>query len=378
MKYNKITLLRFVPALYYPSNLSQRNIGGVQIQTYRLIKAFSKCNVSQDVLTKNKGKIELKNVNVMHPANQNIISLFLFSVIYLFRNKKKYDCIHIHADGGPCPLLFGQVAHAFFDIPIVYTFHCCRNVTYKTKGLEILLKPFMNRLEKKSIQDATHCVFLSDKTADALKKQGVLRNEKCYSIISDCIEVIERESLLKGSINKKEIAFIGRISKEKGWNVFIECARKLKEDDFKFHIYGTGPQSKKLMCSVKKNGLTNVYYHGVIPNDKIFEVISAVNIIMVPSYFEELGSVVLESGVMKKNVIASNTGGLAEILSNNRGYLVKVGDSDGFCNGIKHIVNNDIKYGEKLYEYISSNYSIDKVLRDYLSVYENLKNISIE
>lgn len=368
---DKLNIFRFVTLLYDPLNILPQNLGGVPIQVFRLTKSLSNYNVAQDIFTKSKVYIKIKNSTVINPPFPNLLSLFFFSIYILFKYKTKYNCIHIHADGGFVPLLFGKFVYRFFDFPIVYTFHCCRNTTYQTKGLEKLFKCLMNHLEKDCIQHASHCVFLSKNTINILKDKGIIINDNKITVISD--SVATDKNICNTDINQKEIIYIGRISPEKGWDVFIECAEKLKNYDYQFVIYGTGPQKKKMLRQIKKKRLSNIHYCGTVSNEKIFSIMANANIIMVPSYYEELGSVVLEAGIMQKNVIASDVGGLSELLSNNKGYLVHAGCVNDFCNAIKYIIENNLSYGRNLYDYVVQEYDILNSVEKYYKIYKNLE-----
>lgn len=370
IKNNMYNIFQFVTLFYDPSNVTPQSLGGVPIQAFRLTKALSRLNTNQDVLTQSKVMVKIANTNIINPPLSNLLLLFLYGIYILSKNKTKYNCIHIHADGGFFPLLFGCFVYFLFKLPTVYTFHCCRNVTYQINRFKFIEKFLMNNLEKWCIQHASHCVFLSNKTVISLINKGIIADTKKVSVISDSIKFDRYNEIYNiKEPSKKEIVYIGRISYEKGWNIIVNCAEKFKSDDFHFSIYGTGPQKKILLKQIKRKQLSNIDYYGEIPNEKVFSVMSDANIILIPSYFEELGSVALEAGLMQKNVVASDIGGLSELLSNNRGYLAKAGCVKDFCNAIKYITNNDVTYGKALFDYVSKNYNIEKSAREYLDIY---------
>ena len=120
---------------------------------------------------------------------------------------------------------------------------------------------------------------------------------------------------------------------------------------------------------LKQYDLNNMVYHGNIPNTKVFDVINDSNVIVIPSRFEELGSIVLEAGIMKKNIVASSTGALREILDDKRGYLVNIDDVDGFCKSIEFAINNDENTGVSLYNYIKNNYMLEQSVKKHIALY---------
>lgn len=365
-------ILRIVPTLYDPDNVSPSNTGGVQIQVYKLIDALSEF-VEQDVYTCNK--VGFKDDNITVYGLKGSIStvkfiMFLAGVIYhLMKNKKKYGLIHIHSNGALSPLLVGEFIYHFLNIPVIYTFHCCRNVNYIGKKIEFLTVPIMNFLEKKCIHHSKCNVFLSQYVVNELLKLGVIDDNVKYKIISDAIEeknLINVPKVNNGIIN---ITFIGRIHRQKGWEIFIKCARNFTDKPYIFNIYGTGPDLFKMKKMLKQYDLNNMVYHGNIPNTKVFDVINDSNVIVIPFRFEELGSIVLEAGIMKKNIVASSTGALREILDDKRGYLVNIDDVDGFCKSIEFAINNDENTGVSLYNYIKNNYMLEQSVKKHIALY---------
>ncbi len=367
------TILRIVPNIYDPeSPLSYNMIGGVQIQVYRLVKALSSEEIMQDVLSFQKVNMKINNVKFLNSKHSSKIFKSLFCLIkgveLLIKNKYKYNMIHIHADGGLFPLLFGEIAYILFNQSIVYTFHCCRNITYKGKGLEILIVPLMNFIERKCIQHSACSVFLSQDVVDKLIQKKII-NEGKYSVIGDTVVTdIKNCSTLK-KVQSKEIVFIGRITEQKGWRIFLDCARSFKQESYSFKIYGSGPDVKKMKRAIKKYRLENLKYYGNVPNEKIFDVLINADIVMIPSLWEELGSIVLEAGILKKTVVASKVGALSEILADGRGYLAQTGNTDDFYSKLQRAIKDEEKRGEKLYDYVMKNYSVKKAVKKYMNIY---------
>ncbi len=370
-------ILRICRYAYSPKAETLKLVGGAEIQIFRLIEGLSD-KIVQDVFTAYSVDFELDNVTCYHPKERKIyfetISLFFLCMKHLRKNKNIYDAIQIHSNGSLFPFVIGNAISLIYKLPVVYTFHCSRNVTYRAKKIEFLSKHLMNFAERKSIQRASCNVFLSKYIVDKMFEKNILSDSINFEIIGDAIQTnspdISKEK--EENSDKANIVFLGRISPEKGWDVFVECANKLRDKDYIFNMYGLG-HVEKLNKKIKEYNLNKLIYHGFIPNKDVFKVFSKADIVVIPSYYEELGSVVLEAGLMKKTVIASKIGALEQILADSRGYTVDTGDVDGFCEKIVSIVeNNDYQSGERLYEYICENYSLDNAVKKYMEVYNSL------
>ena len=140
-------------------------------------------------------------------------------------------------------------------------------------------------------------------------------------------------------------------------------------------MYGSGPEGKKLGKKMNRSQLENFHYYGIIKNENVSEVLLNSKIVVIPSIYEELGSVVLEAGMMKKTVIASDIGALKEILADGRGVLVKMGKIDEFCLRINEEMNSmNTQKGELLYQYVHNNFSLDDISEKYISIYNSAIN----
>ncbi len=363
-------VLRIVTSLYNPNKVTDKSVGGTQIQVYRLTSYLAE-HILQDIFTFEPTDFNHDNINVFCYKYTMCKYYKSFYDLYRIIKKTKYDYIHIHANGSLFPLIIGEYIRILLKIPIIYTFHCCRNATYIGNKIEVFIIPIINFIEKNCIRNARCNIFLSKNVVERLNDKGVIVNNTNYEIIGDAvIDVIANDLNQKSS--KKNIFFIGRLSREKGWDIFVKIANMMQDRPYNFHMYGSGKDRKKLMKMISKYNLSNLYYHGNVPNLDIFEKLKSADIVIIPSYYEELGSIVLEAGIMKKIVIASYTGPLGDILSCGRGYLVNVGNVIGFCNAINQAVSDGNKeMGEKLYQYIRENYLLAESINKHISLYES-------
>lgn len=94
--------------------------------------------------------------------------------------------------------------------------------------------------------------------------------------------------------------------------------------DTECHIYGTGSEHKKLEVLADNLGVSNnIKFFGAIPQDQVPRAIASMDVFCVLSRAESFGVAAVEAAACKVPVIASNVGGLPEVVSNKEtGYLV--------------------------------------------------------
>lgn len=203
------------------------------------------------------------------------------------------------------------------------------------------------------------------------------------------------------------IGYIGRLDTPKGVHVLINAAKELSS--FDFFIAGKGILENKLK-ELAKN-VNNIKFLGTFREP--LEFISKMDIIVVPSIREPLGNIIIESGYVKKPVIASNIDGIAEIIENGTsGILINPDKEISFQNNItgaipipKFVINPDTtdlqkpkeidhlklcdainllasnqkirqKYGKNLYQKVREKFNIENYFKKIEKIYSNLdKNI---
>lgn len=145
-----------------------------------------------------------------------------------------------------------------------------------------------------------------------------------------------KEILKQHNINPNlpTIGFVGRISAEKNINVIISCAERLP--DCNFLIVGEGNKLNDLK-NMSKN-LNNVYFLGNQKNTELYY--NAFDVLMLPSLIEGFPLVLLEAMSCGTPIIASNVGGIGEVIKDKYGILIQDPNNvEGFLEGINYILN---------------------------------------
>ena len=107
--------------------------------------------------------------------------------------------------------------------------------------------------------------------------------------------------------------YVGRLSEEKGVDVLIQAVARRK--DIPLRIVGTGPAEHALRTLVSEIGATNVTFAGFQTGDALREEYAGARFVVVPSvWYEVFGLIVLEAYAAGKPVVASQIGGLAELV----------------------------------------------------------------
>ena len=139
------------------------------------------------------------------------------------------------------------------------------------------------------------------------------------------------------------VAFASRLVPEKGGDVllraFAEVVRSVP--DARLIIAGDGPDRPRLENLVRSLELTDrVELLGQIPRDRLDEKLADAWVQAVPSLWDEPFGLVAPEALMRGTaVVASDSGGLAEIVEPGKtGLLVRPGDVEAWAGALRHLL----------------------------------------
>ena len=136
------------------------------------------------------------------------------------------------------------------------------------------------------------------------------------------------------------IGVIGRFEQPKGHEVFFRSFSQVTKKNPRLHVIcvGDGPLKSQLLNLVEKLDINmQVIFTGV--RKDIFNFLSSIDMLVIPSYREGLPNVLVESLWSGCPIIASGVGDIPELIINEEnGLLVEPGDVNDLSNSIERMV----------------------------------------
>ena len=109
--------------------------------------------------------------------------------------------------------------------------------------------------------------------------------------------------------------FLGRLSREKGVDLLLRAWSKVKNNNRRLVIAGTGPEESSLKKLASDLNLANVVFTGFLNKEQQFSLWSNSSALVVPSIWDEpFGLVVLEAWAKERPVVAYAKGALPELI----------------------------------------------------------------
>jgi len=158
-------------------------------------------------------------------------------------------------------------------------------------------------------------------------------------------------------------------AKFSGFLRFMNVVKRMP--DVNFYFAGEGPYFNL----AKKVCPPNVTVLGKIPKPKIKKLLEAGDVVVHPSGLDALPRSVKEASLMEKAIIASNVGGIPEIIKNNQtGFLCDIDNFSQWIEKIRFLLENpDVarRFGKNARKFVAETFSWRTIARGFLKNIEN-------
>ena len=317
-----------------------------------------------------------------------------YGMLWSFRRiiaAEKPDVIHIHF-----PVFPGAWISAFMatkrKVPVVTTCHGFpegSGVPILTAASEFIVRFPM----KYCLQQSKVITAVSQHTADMIASVNHIPSEK-IEVISNGVDIntfrpYQRRSGTRFAWSNGErgkvVGFIGHVRHTKGIRFLVESAARIikgSDDKVIFVIAGEGPARQALMNEVLTLGLeTHFFFPGQISVAQLPDFYNSLDLLVQPSLAEGMPQTVLEAMSCGKPVVASNVGGLLELVfDDENGYLVNPSSPNEIADRVLGLVNRpDLmqEFGRRSRQIIEEKFELAQLCRRYLDVYKRVQSSSL-
>jgi glycosyltransferase involved in cell wall biosynthesis len=139
------------------------------------------------------------------------------------------------------------------------------------------------------------------------------------------------------------VGYIGRLSPEKGPEVFVQVADKVHEKlpNCHFVLIGEGPMREKLETEIENLGLGDYIHFAGLQSD-MSQVYASLDLAVSTSYSEGMPLAIIEAMASGLAVVATNVGGVSDIVEvGGTGLLHSVGDLNGLAKSIVALMSDE-------------------------------------
>lgn len=264
--------------------------------------------------------------------------------------KYKPDVIHLHSSKAG---FLGRLACP--SKKIVYTVHGFDTIRLANRRFLSLEKMMQKRCHSiVAVSEYDKCNLHAEKIENNVT---TVYNGTAHPVVPENI------SLGIPSKYKKTVLCIARTSYPKNSTLFIEVAKLLPQYAFVW-IGNKEPVS---------DTPENVFFLGNIHNAAMY--CSLADVFMLPSEYEGLPIVIIEAMSYGKPVVASNVGGISELVHNgDNGYALE-NNAGLFAEKINHILEDSQVYDKmscSSAELYNEHFTVDKMVDGYKEIYNKV------
>lgn len=316
----------------------------------------------------------------------------LAKVIKRLAVELKADLIHAHS-----PSLNGLAAASAaraLNLPLVYELRYYEEDAAVDRGktrYNSLRYRLGQRMEQQALEQADAVVTISHALRDDLVRRGI-SPEKIFEIPNgvdiDYFQPREADSGLQAKYNlagNLVVGFIGSFYFYEGLEFLVDAVIEMlgQSDDIICLLVGDGESAEMLRARIPEQLRHHFIFTGNVPHDEVRRYYSVMDVLAYPrrrSRLTELTTPLkpLEAMAMEKTVVASDVGGLRELLDNgNAGLLVEAENAEALAQVLLRMVESEserLTVARRSREYVELNRSWLEIVERYFAVYGKAQN----
>jgi glycosyltransferase involved in cell wall biosynthesis len=381
-----------------------RIVGGIASHVFNLSKALVKLGVTVHVITcdfpQTPSYEEVEGVHVYRFSSYRIPAPNFLLWVFLMNKKmaeramevinahdEQIDIIHAHdwlvADAA-------MQLKRFYGIPLVSTIHSTEHG--RRGGIHDDYQKTIHTVESQLVHESSTLICCSNYMADCVVTSFNASKEKVV-VINNGVDTAEFNVKTDLSMFRKRYAkpdekivlYVGRLVYEKGVHVLVGAIPKVLEQmaNVKFIIVGEGGMKETLVEEAEYFGVADkVLFTGFVDRKTLISLYRCADVVVIPSLYEPFGITALEAMAAKTPVIASDTGGLKEIIQHEQTGIKAIPDnSDSIAWGILRVLKNT-DLGDRIrknaYQKLLNDYNWSRIAEETARIYQKLTFLKIK
>lgn len=348
--------------------------GGAELQLMQQLNLFLELDITLSVLSDRVGLLpnlpnSQKVIVYNQPALRHLNISGIFKAIPIAWKMMRY----CRAEKISCVIAHLPMAHWTARLVALFSLNRIRVIAYHhseqykanpVKGLfQRVFISFQSVLSR--LTDSGN-IFVSETTKDDIEKHQFVRNG---IVVKNLVHEVKSDSKLaeeKLPVRKfqKYIVIPGRIERVKGQVFFIkaltpELISKIQQTNTLIVFAGGGSDEKELAQNIPADIKENVFITDTLNHAALLSFLSLADLVIIPSLSEGFGITLVESMMLKRNILSSNAGGLKETIESSKAIeWFETANTEQLQEKITDWFENRLTFqSQKAYAYYRDNFS---------------------
>lgn len=358
---NKLNILVISP-FFYP------HIGGSQQYIEEICAALVKNhkNINITVLTYNTDSVPIhetyRGLKIVRISCLNVlpgqfaVPNYLHLIEFLLTNKNKFDILYCNTRFFESSW-WAPIYAKLTGKKILITDHCAFYPEHNNPVIKLISRIVDRTVSGFYLKFYNQVVVTSKATQSFLRKEFGISSSVIYGGINK--ELFKPE---KSNNRNPIILFVGRMIESKGSQFLFKIAEETPQANFIFA--GPGPLVNVLKRKIKKDKSRNIKILGGITRNEVAKLMQTCDILVHASIHNEgFPNVLTEAGASRLAVIATDTGGVFEIIPKGCGVLIKTSELNSLSEKLNNLIKNKalrLKYASNLYKHVTKQFDWGK------------------
>jgi glycosyltransferase involved in cell wall biosynthesis len=136
--------------------------------------------------------------------------------------------------------------------------------------------------------------------------------------------------------------------------------------DVNFYFAGDGPY----LNLIKNRCPQNMFLLGRLSKSEVKMLLESCDLFVHPSGLDALPRSVMEASLLQKPIVASNVGGIPEIVKNNQtGFLCQIENTEQWIKKIRYLLDNQevaLDFGRNARKFVEKTFDWKRIAEDFL------------
>jgi glycosyltransferase involved in cell wall biosynthesis len=205
------------------------------------------------------------------------------------------------------------------------TVHCSLSHTLQVRDLRTaLLRMVGGRIERSAERRAAATIVFTSRLANLLARDvGCSVHVMRRGIDRQAFSVPDGVPF-PDIPGRPRIVFVGRVVRHKGVETLVEAAARMRTPGAQIVLVGDGRDRPRVERLARRLGIADrVHVTGFVAHERVPAVLASADLLVLPSFYEELGTVLVEAMQVGLPTVASRVGGIPEVVEDGvTGLLV--------------------------------------------------------